>query len=86
MKSFSSHFNLRRNIESHPAVDNEGEVVSWRNVVQSRKKKKDFIGQSQKHWVRIVLYDANPNPNQSKSKTIYMSWMLIPYQHILIQL
>lgn len=39
MKSFSSLL-LRRHlcIASNPAVDNEGEVVSCRNVVQSEKK------------------------------------------------
>lgn len=43
MKSFSS-LQLRRHlyIASHPAVDNEGEVISWRNVVQSEKKKKEI--------------------------------------------
>lgn len=34
-----AHFNLRWNlyIQSHPAVDNEGKVVSVRNVAQCRK-------------------------------------------------
>lgn len=82
MKSFSTRFNFRRNIESHPAVDNEGEVVSWRNVVQSKK----ICSVKAKTTESELCSIMQPKPQQSKSRTIYMSRMLIPHQHILIQL
>lgn len=64
------------------AVDNERVVGSWRNVVQVRKKIEIYFGVV---WAKtteseLMVYSnslwCKPNQQQSKSKTIYIRWML----------
>lgn len=51
----SLQFRRHLKIASHPAVDNEGEVVSWRNAAQSEKKKK-------KEKKKFILVWSEPKP------------------------
>lgn len=95
IKSFSpffSHFKRHLYIASHPAVDNEGEVVSYRNVIQRVEKNGIYFGlvwakttESELMGYSNALW-CKPSKHPSKSKTIYMSRMLILNQSALSRL